>query len=480
MSVPKRKARWLVRVFMLICMVCGMMGVDQVGAAEETVGSVSDTAKGADVPLVGRSWVRFFNGPAGLTDRPSGMAVDADGNVYVGGTSTTYENPTTLSDLVCVKYSTKGATRWKARYSVPGARLEGKGVALNQAGELFVLGERMLQNGLQRDYLTVKYDANGQELWVKKYRGPHPGHNYPKAIAVDDSGNVYVTGSSWQKGSTNDIVTVKYGPKGKRLWVSAYRAPAGISGDPVALKVDATGNVYVVGNLSWGGGGANADIVTVKYTADGKVRWAKRYDGPAKGPDSAAGIALDPDGNVCITGQSHGGASVYDFVTIKYAPGGKKLWSARFNGPANQADSPSAIAVDPSGNVYVTGQLVTPWAWANYATVKYSKGGKQRWAKYYDSPDMWTDAAWAMSVDVQGNVYVTGSCERIATREDIVTVKYSTTGQELWVKSYSGPNNGFDYPAAIGLDPAGNVYVTGYTMDPGTGKSDYVTMKYKQ
>jgi uncharacterized delta-60 repeat protein len=480
MSVPKRKTPWLVFVLILFCMVCGMTGVGQVGAAEETAGLVSDAATGLDVPLVGRSWARYFDGAAGLSDRPSGMAVDADGNVYVGGTATTQENPTILSDLVCVKYSTKGEKRWKVRYSVPGARLESKGVALNPEGELFVLGEYIRQNGLLRDYLTVKYDANGRELWSRRYRGPHPGHNQPRAMAVDDAGNVYVTGSSLQKGSVNDIVTVKYGPQGERLWVSAYQAPAGTSGEPVAMAVDATGNVYVAGNLSWAGGGSNADIVTVKYAADGQVHWAKRYDGTGHGPDSARGIVLDRKGNVCITGVSHGGASVYDFVTIKYASGGKRRWLARFNGPANQADSPSAIAVDPAGNVYVTGQSVNSGAWTDYATVKYSKNGKQRWTRFYDSPDLWTDAAWAMSVDARGNVYVTGSCQRIVSREDIVTVKYNTKGQALWAKSHSGPNNGSDYPAAIGLDPAGNVYITGYTTDPVTGKSDYVTMKYKQ
>ena len=150
-----------------------------------------------------------------------------------------------------------------------------------------------------------------------------------------------------------DYLTVKYDPDGNESWVALYNGAADAMDRAAALELDSYGNVYVTG---WSEGTAtDEDFATIKYDPDGNELWVARYDGPANYKDVPYGMALDPSGNVCVTGLSEGTATDEDFATIKYDPDGNQLWIARYDGPANTGDVPYGIAVDVSGNTYVTG-----------------------------------------------------------------------------------------------------------------------------
>mgnify|MGYP001579076366 CR=1 FL=1 len=84
--------------------------------------------------------------------------------------------------------------------------------------------------------------------------------------------------------------------------------------------------------------------------------WVARYNGPGNRDDSAYAIAVDGSGNVYVTGYSYNSSTHNDYVTVKYDTNGNELWTARYNGPGNSLDVARAMAVDDSGNVYVTGE----------------------------------------------------------------------------------------------------------------------------
>jgi hypothetical protein len=134
--------------------------------------------------------------------------------------------------------------------------------------------------------------------------------------------------------------------------------------------------------------------------------WVARYhygpgtyfDGPAL--DSAKGIALDSSGNIYVTGSSTGSGTDYDYATIKYNSAGQQQWVARYHYSGESTDFASAIAVDGSGNVYVTGTSGDDWA-----TVKYNSAGQEQWLARYNGPGNGDDRAWAIAVDASGNVY---------------------------------------------------------------------------
>ena len=135
--------------------------------------------------------------------------------------------------------------------------------------------------------------------------------------------------------------------------------------------------------------------------------WVARYN--AGSDDLATAMAIDSLGNVYVTGASGSLDTYYDYATIKYNSCGQEEWVVRYNGPADGYDSPLAIAVDGSGNVYVTGGSYDSDTFDDYATVKYNSAGQEQWVARYNGPGIGPDAAVAIAVDNSDNVYVTGT-----------------------------------------------------------------------
>jgi outer membrane protein assembly factor BamB len=438
-------------------------------------------------------WVARYDGPDHVADWANAIAVDAKGNVYVTGSSGYYNNygksdgTDGRTDYATVKYDTSGKQLWAASYN---GRLNGwdepSAIVVDGSGNVYVTG---CSSGSKRDYATIKYNANGKELWVQRYNGPG-GKWYKKsesddwacAIAVDGSGNVYVTGCSSGSNLDNyyDYATIKYDRNGKQLWVKRY---PGLTSDnyttayATAIAIDGSGNVYVTGYSM--GSNYDRDYATIKYSTNGKQLWVARYNGPTKGSDYASAIAIDGSGNVYVTGYSESLGDTDDYATIKYDTNGKQLWAKRYNGPGNCRDEACAIAVDGSGNVYVTGSSEgSGYDW-DYATIKYSTNGKQLWVARYNGPTKGDDRPNDVAVDGSDNVYVTGWSKGLGDDYDYVTIMYSTNGKQLWLKRYNGPGNGLDKASAIAVDGSGNVYVTGESEGSSDWfPSDYATIKY--
>ena len=354
--------------------------------------------------------------------------------------------------------------KWVARYDGLGHLDDSaKDIAVDASGNIYVTG-KSYGSETKDDYVTIKYDPDGNELWVAQY--DNGSSDYANALAVDDAGNVYVTGES-----RGDYATVKYDTDGNKLWVAQY--DNGSSDYARALAVDDAGNVYVTGRSY--GSGTDYDYATVKYDPDGNELWVQRYNGPVNSNDYAYALAVDASGNVYVTGYSYGFGMQNDYATVKYDNDGNELWVRRYNGTGNDDDYAKAIAVDASGNVYVTGQSYGDGTSYDYATVKYDTDGNEIWVARYDGVS--SDYAYALAVDASGNVYVTGKSYGSGTNYDYVTVKYDPDGNQLWVQRYNGTGNDDDTAEAIAVDASGNVYVTGYSYGGGTWY-DYATVKY--
>ncbi len=209
------------------------------------------------------------------------------------------------------------------------------------------------------------------------------------------------------------------------------------------------------------------------------VAWVKHYaSGLAPSHDVARDIEVDSMGNVYVTGVSTKLPYGTDFYTVKYDVAGNLVWSARFGSNEYVENIATAIAVDASGNVYVTGESYGSGTYYDYATIKYNSNGVEQWVKRYNGPGNSGDYAASIAVDGSGNVYVTGRSEGSGTSDDYATIKYNSNGVEQWVQRYNGPRNFYDYAYAIAIDGSGNVYVTG--MSVGSIWSSYATIKYQQ
>jgi hypothetical protein len=426
-------------------------------------------------------WVATYNGPGNSTDMATAMAVDLQGNIYVTGGS--WGGLETQNDFATIKYDKYGNVVWVARYDGPGESYDWpRAIVVDFQGNVYVIGDSH-EFGTDYDYTTVKHDRNGNVVWVARYDGPGEARDLVLAIAVDFQGNVYVTGISDGIGTyPADFATVKYDRSGNEVWVARYNGPGNHIDRATAIATDKAGNVYVTGYSR--GIGTYGDYATIKYDKDGNEVWVARYDGPGESRDDVSAIAIDIAGNVYVTGESYEIGTDHDYTTVKYDKDGNEVWVAEYDGPAgNPSDLANAIAVDFQGNVYVTGQSRGIGTSFDYATVKYDKDGNEVWVGRYNGPGgNPSDVATAIAVDLQGNIYVTGNSGYIVapvSYNDFATVKYDKDGNEVWVGRYNGPANSEDRTAAIAIDKAGNIYVTGFTWQIGTYR-DYVTIKYSR
>lgn len=417
-------------------------------------------------------WVARYRGPVGSA-MALAIAVDGEANSYVTGWS---QGVGTGSDYATVKYDSDGNELWVARYDGPAHRDDiASAVAVDAESNVYVTGSSYgLGTGL--DYATIKYDPDGNELWVARYDGPGSRDDGAGAIVVDAEGRVYVTGGSYG-GYTQDYATIKYDADGTPLWVQRYSGGLPPGGGAGHIRLDNEGNVYVTG-VVWMGPPRYDDIATLKYNSEGQLIWATFYNGPGSGADVPYDLRTDSEGYVYVTGGSQWLATLaMDYVTIKYDSEGNEVWVARYSGPAHVNDVALALAVDVAGNVYVTGFSYGLGTGGDYATIKYDPEGNELWVSRYDGPAHQDDVARALVLDSDSNIYVTGLSYGMFTGMDYATIKYDQDGNELWVTRYDGPAHQNDAANGMAMDRNGNVYVTG--QSPGMGDvDDYATIKY--
>jgi uncharacterized delta-60 repeat protein len=419
-------------------------------------------------------WVARYSGPGDNRDFPTDVVVDNDGNVCVTGYCFYYESG---KDYLTIKYDGNGTELWTARYNGYAAlEDEAYSMTLDDNGNVYVTGWSY-QNIWNDDIVTIKYNPDGVEQWAARYDGPAEfPYDHAKSVAVDQDGNVYVAGESEGIGSHLDITTVKYDSDGVEQWVARWTSPGEQIDGGIKVLIDHFGDIIVLG---YGRYPTMGDWVTIKYDPDGVEQWSAVYNGAADGYDRPGDMALDENGNIYVTGHGTIFMPHPDYVTIKYNPGGVEQWRTTYSGPLDNYDSASGIAVSSSGDVYVTGESSGLVGGLDLATIKYNTDGIEQWVARYDGPghdsEIWPDVA----VDDAENVVVTGSSTGISTGMDYVTIQYDSCGAERWIARYDGPASVRDQQNALTLDANGNVYITGESEGIWTFR-DYATIKYSQ
>ena len=458
-------------------------------------------------------WVARYNGPVSDGgDDAYYMAIDVLGNIYVTGRS---DGPNANDDYATIKYNNDGVQKWVARYNGPASAQDiVAAIGVDEFGNVYVTGSSVnAQN--RTDYATVKYDSAGIEQWNARYVGPGNSYDKATALVINDSGYVYVTGNSYDGVTKDDFTTIKYAPSGIVQWISRYNGSANGNDKATAIDIDSSGNIYVsgqsegsaivkytpAGNEVWTAnyqniymvvalsldpsenihiaGNSLYDCATIKFNNAGVEEWAITQSGPGLGFERPAKMVLDPMCNLFVAGRSRGVGTSLDYFLIKYDPAGVQQWDAIYNGPDNWSEMVTAIGIDSSGNIYLTGSSDVPGAGSDWATVKYNSDGVEQWVSRLNGIGNYHDGANALTIDKNGNVFVTGYSSSTTSlySRDFTTVKYNASGIEQWVAYYDGPGQVIDQANAIALDNDGNVYITGYS--PGlTSSDDFTTIKY--
>ena len=384
---------------------------------------------------------------------------------------------------------------------------EGRGIAVDADGNIYVTGSSYDSWGTPvrahsrgHDCFVAKLSSDGILLWNTFLGGSN--NNEGRGIAVDASGNVYVTGTShnsWGEpvrdytpsgmpAPYGDAFVAKLSGDGRLLWNTFLGGNNTDEG--LGIEVDASGNVYVTGgsDASWGSpvrahsGGGQYDAFVAKLGSNGVLQWNTFLGG--NNTDEGLGIEVDASGNVYVTGESYNswGTPVraysggYDSFVAKLGSDGVLQWNT-FLG-SNSTDIGWDIAVDTGGNVYVTGESYKRWSepvrahsggYGDAFVVKLGSNGELQWNTFLGSSA--DDFGYGIAVDVGGNIYVTGRSggswgtlvRDYSGGGDSFVAKLGSDGILLWNTFLGGNSN--DEGRGIAVDTDGNIYVTGSSYD---------------
>jgi hypothetical protein len=309
----------------------GLEGVPTAGGTDAFVAKYDDNGV--------RLWVRQFG--SANDDFAFGVAVDASGNVYAAGATYGSVDNTTPSaggaDMMLLRYDTDGNLQWARQRGTPAADV-GMGVAVDASGDGWVCGTTggAFDGNAARggdDMFLIGFDSSGNR--VRSLQFGSQGSDAAAGVAIDESGDIYVTGSSYgsyggiSKGNA-DVVAAKFSPTGTLRWSAQF----GSAGNDAALGAPAVamGNLYVAGYTD-GTLGASAyglrDLFLQKVdAATGRPVWVRQYGTAAE--DVGTGVALDDVGDVFLSGYTAGAfdggtpAGLNDGFLVKYRADGER------------------------------------------------------------------------------------------------------------------------------------------------------------
>jgi hypothetical protein len=378
-------------------------------------------------------WERIYNGPGNGNDIANSITNDQNGNIYVGGES---KGETSFSDFILLKFDNQGNQIWTKRFDGENSSSDvAVKVVTDNTGNPVISGRSHSSTSLF-DIVTIKYNGNGDILWNSKYNGISNGNEFIDDMAIDDSDNVYVCGSSFAQGEGNNFLLIKYNVSGDTLWTAGYNGPSNANDNTTSLVIDLDKNIIISGSSV--APGTALDFATLKYSASGELLWLRRYSSIANStPDEPKAITCDVNGNIFVTGTSVEFNS-YDFLTVKYSPKGDELWNRRYNGPtSNSFDEPRSLTTDISGNVFVAGLSQSSSAMDDMTIIKYDSIGNQVWLNRYNSPSNRNDVANNISIDLSGNLIVSGFIAGTNSLNDFAVIKFSQITNLNQTSSYN-------------------------------------------
>ncbi|MEO0139364.1 MAG: SBBP repeat-containing protein [candidate division WOR-3 bacterium] len=449
-------------------------------------------------------WSTYYGGQ--FEDMGNDLCIDVYGNIIITGSTFSPTFPTTPKDT--------------SRYS-----------QVEKAGFY--------------DAFIVKFDRFGRRVWATYYGGS--GSDYGTSIKTDAYGNIYLVGYTYSddlpvlnpgggayfqgaRAGRGDMFIAKFSENGALQWATYY----GGSRDECLegycnVELDNFGNVWVVGSTSSldiyvhnpGSGyfqdtlAGRTDAFILKFSPSGQMLWATYYGGSDY--DYAYGIKSDLWGNVFITGKTYsnnlpvydpgGGAyfqlcgtdgncngGFYDIFIVKFSNSGVILWATYYGG--RYGDAGYSAYTDGFGNVYITGQTLSPdlpvlnsggyfqdgyMGGGDAFILKFSNAGVRLWATYYGGSAY--DIGFSIITDFMGNTFLIGRTnstdlptmevpggyfqETLNGLNDAFISQFSFDNRLIWATYYGGSNRDC-HPSrcVVRFDTYGYIYIFGSTDSP--------------
>jgi (2Fe-2S) ferredoxin len=427
------------------------------------------------------AWSSYFDNAPELADYNPVIGRDGSGNIYVGGTSYTENDTSGDTDVVLFKTDPNGNRVWSRTFDGAGSYKDGvQDLIVDSIGNIYIAAYSYVTDASNPalnsyDYLLLKYNSNGDLLWSKYYGGNAGYDDFPQSLKLDSSGNAYIAGYSWGVGTYANYATVKYDANGNQMWAKRF---SGGNGEILnEVEVDAAGNVYVTGYSNRTSGGGSEDIVTIKYNAAGDQQWLNRYNSPTDDTDEGYGLEITATGDVLVLGRTYDFATSSPLIHKINGGSGATVWTRPLNAiDPDRSASPTSFRLAGDGSIFVTGMLFDDFSYNVDAFIsKLDTEAAIVWSKVYDGPsDEDYDGDPKFTLGSDGSTYLAVTSEGFANAE-IQIVKYLPNGNEDWSYRFGNPYFGDDWVSdyrfdtgqrAVLLDAQGNVYAAGESYIP--------------
>lgn len=337
-------------------------------------------------------------------------------------------------------------TGWIAKLDSSGYIDAGRSVAIDSSGNVYITGHSINASSVYSYLFIAKYNSTGALQWQRKLDTTLTDTGY--GITVDTTGNVYIVGQGSANSTASYLLTAKYDTNGiiqwqRRLDVTA-QADSGYN-----ISSDTAGNIYVTGIMNASTG--NTYVLVAKYDTNGSVQWQRKLDSAST--DYGYGISVGLDGFFVV-----GTTGTSAFIT-KYNTDGVLQWNRLlYDSVANVALY--GVATDTLGNAYVTGMFGSS-ATGAIIIAKYNTDGLIQWQQNLSIASQ-LDTGYSITSDSVGNTYIIGqaNASTIANAYTFIA-KYNTNGILQWCRKLDTASFS-DYGYGIAVDAAStNIYITG-------------------
>lgn len=346
---------------------------------------------------------------------------------------------------------------WKVSSGNP-IGLEWSNSIVSSNNELYHVGNSFI-NGIGSHILLTKYNNDGTIIWQSNFNSNNSTNDYGVSLIEDSFGNIYVIGASEHVGTSNtDVILLKYNSNGQLVWVSTYDSPYNKNDIPTDLIVDDIGYIYVsVGSEKTV---SNVDFLILKFNTDGTLQWDTRYDYNQL-MEYPVGIEIDNNGDIFVTGASASSLSNWDYIVTKYDVNGTLINEIRNSVPGIGYDQAFAFKKDEYGNIYITGTSSLDGINYDIKTIKLSNSYIIEWIQTFDHQEK-QDVGNAIQVDLDGNVYVGGYVTNGNDIKEFIVLKYDEQGNLVWKHTHGGEDPMSDaFVKAIELNEQNEVYFVG-------------------
>ncbi|RDI04500.1 T9SS type A sorting domain-containing protein [Flavobacterium sp. AG291] len=407
----------------------------------------------------------FYGGEAYKGNNvPYAAITDAFGNTYITGGSSNENQPS--GDFFTQKIGADGTVIWQKREQALMYAVEyGMNIAFDNSGNIVVSGLKW--NGNDMDIRVMKYSPEGNKLWETTFDNGNEGIEVPNAMVIGVDGSVYITGITWS-GNSVDYLTLKYNSNGQEQWhITENPANSETWNEATAIAVDADQNVIVTGYSPNPDGWLNYH--TIKYNLDGTKLWEQAYNYESTDPDNIAdvtnsvprAITTDADGNIFVTGTFD--TFLNRIGTLKYDSSGAQQWVQTYKS-GTEITLGWKISVT-NNTLYVAGSHLGGFSDDGTVLLSYNTDGTQNWVQ--ETTDLIETANATLGFDTTGNIIVSANGMTPGAEEweqDVAAraYKYSPDGnllgQAAFVISTTDGTASMTGSAGTGIDSNGNVY----------------------